>query len=85
MLLRDIPCELLRFLGLLESTMLWIGLSENHFRNFWFDGVEYQSIINVSRYESKNYTLVFLDNFEVTLLEEKEDASFFPSLSHVLG
>ena len=54
---------LLRFDGLSESVMLWICFSENHFDsknflNFWFNTVELQSIINLSRHGSKGYATV---------------------------
>ena len=45
---------------------------------------EKQSIINLSRYGSKGYALVVLDDFEVTFLREGEDATFCPSLYCVL-
>ena len=82
--------ELLRFDRLLESVMLLIGFSENHFDSsknildFWFDAVESQGIINLNHYESKAYTPVILDNSEVNLRRERKDTSICSSLYRVL-
>ena len=51
-------------------------LSKN-FLNFRFNAVELESFINHGSYGSKGYTLVVLGNFEVTILRERKDATFF--------
>ena len=70
--------------------MLLVDFSENHFDfslnflKFLFNQVDLQIIINISRYESKGWTLEVLDNYQVTFLGGREDPSFCSSLYRVL-
>ena len=65
---------------------LWFFLRiSKNFLNFWFNAIELQSIINLSRYGSKGYGSVVLSNCKVTFLGERVDTAFCSSLYHVLA
>ena len=49
------------------------------FCNFWFNVVEFQSIVDFHHYGSKGYTPVVLGNSKVNFLGEREDRALFPS------
>ena len=61
-----------------------IFIFPKNFLNFRFDEVEWQSIVNLSRYLSKGYTSVFHGHSEVTFFVKKEDAALCPSIYCVL-
>ena len=56
----------------------------NNFLNFWFDAVELLSILKLCSYGIKAYNPVVLGNFEFTVLEERENVAFWPSLYCIL-
>ena len=75
-------CQNLWCCGLVSPKNILI-ISKN-FLNFWFDVIKKQSIKNLSRYGSKVYASVFVDDSEVTFLGKEEDSVFYPSLFCVL-
>ena len=67
-------CPSLQCCGSISPKTILI-LSKN-FLNFWFNAIEKQSIIDLSRYGSKSYASVVLGVSKVTFLRNGEDSAF---------
>ena len=81
----------LKFDRLFES--VWCGsisaktilICFKNFLNFWFDAIEKQATVNLSRCRSRTYASIVLSDSEVTFHREGDDAAFCPSSNCLLG
>ena len=54
----------------------FIFILSKNFPNFWYDAIEKQSIINLSRDRNNGNAFIVLDDSEVTVLGERAVAAF---------